>query len=68
MRYAIVGVNTFHSFDLDHTSLRVEHLSVVCSGTVDRYTYKKFRALGFLLKEIFVRYEKWNAPFVLKCV
>ena len=49
---------TFHSFDLDQASLRNGHLSVVCSGTVDRYTYKKFLALGFLLKETFVRDEK----------
>ena len=57
---------TFQSFDLDQLSLRVATALLcvpLCSAIVDRYTCKKFLALGFLLKEIFVRYEKWNAQF-----
>ena len=48
---------TFHS-RLILTRPRSEiDISVVCSETVDRYTHRKFRALGFLLRVIFVRYR-----------
>eukprot|EP00956_Cyclotella_meneghiniana_P026296 scaffold56389_cov75-Cyclotella_meneghiniana.AAC.13 len=42
--------------------------SPLCVPKPSTDTHRKFRAFGFRLKEIFVRHQKWNALFELKCV
>ena len=59
---------TFQSFDLDQLSLRVATALLCVLQSSTGYTCKKFLALWFFLKEIFVRYEKLNAPFKPKYV
>ena len=53
--FAIPLFITFHLFDLDQSLLRDGHLSVLCSTTVEQYTYERFLVLGLRVEEIFVR-------------